>query len=207
VPDDTGEVAVHAPPLVGWSLVALGGVTGGYCLLRLRGRPGPDRRQAAGEALMGFGTAAMSLPLDAVSGHPWAMPALAAVFATAAVHGLLRARAGGVHLHHPLGCLAMVYMALSMTGAGAPGHTGAGPAHPGGGGIPLLTGLLLAYYAVHVLRTGRRLAPAGTATAVRGSTEVVAGAAAGRCAGALPEVATVCRLSMGIGMFTMLLAL
>lgn len=200
---------MHAPPLVCWCLVALGGITGAFCLLRLRAGRRTDRRQAAGEALMGLGTAAMSLPVDAVPSPPWAMPVFAAVFAAAAVHGLLSPRSGGVHLHHPLSCLAMVYMALAMSGGGASGHTGAGSAHLGGGGVPLLTGLLLAYYTVHVLRTGLQLAPAGAAPAARGSTaEGVAGEAAGRCAaGPLPELAAVRRLSMGIGMFTMLLAL
>lgn len=200
---------MHAPPLVGWFLVVLGGLTGGYCLLRLRGTRRADRRQAAGEALMGLGMAAMALPVEAVSEHPWAMPVFAAMFFAAAVHGLFHARAGVVHLHHPLGCAAMVYMALAMTGPGAAGHPGAGSTHPGGGGIPLLTGLLLAYYAVHVVRTGVRLAPAGARSSAQGSgsPEAVSREAAGRCEGPLPELAAVCRLSMAIGMFTMLLAL
>ncbi|MCM2579811.1 DUF5134 domain-containing protein [Streptomyces meridianus] len=203
MPDDTGEVAVHAPPLVGWYLVALGGLTGGCCLLRLCAGLRTGRRQPAGEALMGLGMAAMSLPVGAVREHPLAQPVFAVVFAVAAGHGLVHARTGGVRLHHLLGCLSMVYMTLAMPGPGAV-HAGTGPAHPGGGGVPLLTGLLLAYYAVLVLRYGLLLAPAGAAPAVRAPAEA---GAAGRCAGPLPELARAGRLSMAIGMFTMLLAL
>lgn len=194
---------MHAPPQIGWSLVVLGSAAGGYCLLRLRRARGPERGRAASEAVMGVGMAAMALPVDAVSGRPWSGPLFAAVFAVAAVHGLLLLRGRIAHLHHPLGCLAMVYMALAMP----PGAAHHQPAS--GGGLPLLTGLLLAYYTVHVLRGGLRLVPAGPAVSRAPLPEPGGGCPGGDGGrpGPLPELAAVCRLTMGIGMLTMLLAL
>lgn len=67
------------------------------------------------------------------------------------------------------------------------------------GGIPLLTGLLLAYYAVYVLRSGARLVP--VAAVATGGGPPPSGW------GARPELALACRLTMGIAMFAMLLTL
>ncbi|MGK5632094.1 DUF5134 domain-containing protein, partial [Streptomyces sp. URMC 123] len=162
---------MHGPPIVGWLLVALGAATGAYCLLRMRaGCPGP-RGDAGGEALMGLGMAAMAVPVAAVAGHPWTPPLFAAVFGAAALRELAvvrelvakgpRARPRVHRLHHAVGAVAMVYMALAM-GEGAAAHA----AHDGdraAGGVPLLTGALLAYYAVCVLWSGVRLAPTAEA--------------------------------------------
>lgn len=70
----------------------------------------------------------------------------------------------GHHLHHLVGSLAMVYMAVAMapgaahaTGGGHAGH-GAGAAGPAGG-VPLVTGALLVYYALYVLHAAGRLIP------------------------------------------------
>lgn len=194
---------MHGPPQVGWSLVVLGSAAGGYCLLRLRRARGLERGRAASEAVMGLGMAAMALPVDAVSGRPWSGPLFAVVFAAAAVHGLVLMRGRLGRLHHPLGCLAMVYMALAMPPGAAAHHSSAS------GGLPLLTGLLLAYYTVHVLRGGLRLAPAGPAVSTTPLLEPGEARPAddGFGPGAPPELPAVCRLALGIGMLIMLLAL
>ncbi|MFD0366836.1 DUF5134 domain-containing protein [Streptomyces sp. NPDC059071] len=193
---------MHGPALSGWLLVVLCAASGVYCLLRVRGSTGAERRAAGGEAVMGFGMAAMALPAAALSPPGWSWTLYAGVFGIAALHALGYAvRHGGHHLHHLVGSLAMVYMALAM--AAAPGaHGGHGAGHGGvaaGGGIPVLTGALLAYYGVYVLRSGARLVPAA----------VPAGAGAPR-AGAVaagPELTLVCRLSMALAMLAMLLTL
>lgn len=197
---------MHGSAMSAWLLVALCAATGSYCLLRMRS-PSQQARTAAGsEAVMGFGMAAMALPATVAAPPQWGWTLLAAVFAAGGLRALWQLRAGTRHLHHLVGSLAMVYMALTMTPGMGAGGASDGPmehmAHAGqpAGGIPLLTGALLVYYAVYVLRAGATLVPAPRA----------AGAPAGGGAvgwGARPELALACRLAMGTGMFAMLLTL
>ncbi|MDI3404677.1 DUF5134 domain-containing protein [Streptomyces cavernicola] len=212
---------MHGPALAGWLLVALCAATGAYCLLRMRSPVAEQRSAAGGEALMGFGMAVMAIPAAAFGPPRWAWWAYGVVFGAAAVralwnvrglwsvrgHGRARAprspgRASGHahHLHHLVGSLAMVYMSVAMASApqGGAGHA----AHAGPTGVPLVTGALLLYFAGYVLRAGLRLAPApATATVPRsGSGPAVAW-------GDRAELALACRLSMGIGMFAMLLTM
>ncbi|MEU5027587.1 DUF5134 domain-containing protein [Streptomyces milbemycinicus] len=196
---------MHGPPLAGWLMVVLCAATGSYCLLRMRGEPpGRVRRAAGAEALMGWGMAVMAVPAAALDPRPWGPPLLAGVFAVAAVRALLPAwhgggRALGHHLHHAVGALAMVYMALAMAvGAPAGGHGHAGHAAQGRvpGGVPALTAVLLVYFAVYVVWSATRLAPAGAG-----------GGSGGLAWSRRPELADACRLSMGIGMLAMLLTL
>ncbi|MFI6728931.1 DUF5134 domain-containing protein [Streptomyces atratus] len=196
---------MHGPAMSGWLLMALCGATGVYCLLRTRRETGERRRTARAEALMGFGMAAMAVPAAVVTPPVWGWAVYAVLFGAASLRALWFSRRSTHHLHHLVGSSAMVYMALAM----APGAGGAHGEHGGhtghdvavaAGGIPLLTGLLLAYYAVYVLRSGARLMPAAT-TAGSGGGPVGGGW------GAWPELALACRLTMGIAMFTMLLTL
>lgn len=180
--------------LPSWLLVLVCAVSGAYCLRQVRRAGGA----AAGEAVMGFGMALMALPLGAGGG--WQAPALTAVFCAATVHAVWLLRTGLHHAHHLVGSLTMVYMGL-MAGAG-PG-AGDGPGghggHGQGAGLPLLTGLLLLYYAGYVVLGGARLAAAGPAGA-SGEASGEAGPAAGAA-----ELTGACRLAMGIGMLAMLL--
>ncbi|GAA0583176.1 DUF5134 domain-containing protein [Streptomyces crystallinus] len=190
---------MHGTALSGWLLVAVCTATGAYCLLRLRSDCARARSSAGGEAVMGFGMAAMAVPAAFAEPPSWLLAGYAGVFAAAALRAgwLARARenGGGHHLHHVIGSLAMVYMALAMSAPG--GHT-AHEGHPGAaGGVPLVTGALLVYYVGYVLTTGARLLPA--AVTPRGG-----GTLAWR---ARPELTLACRLSMGIAMLAMLLAL
>ncbi|MFD5429162.1 DUF5134 domain-containing protein [Streptomyces sp. NPDC127084] len=181
-----------------WLLIALCAASGAYCVLRMRTGEGEEREVAGGEAVMGFGMAAMALPATISLPRPWAWQVYAAVFAALglrALWALRRARGGTHHLHHLVGSLAMVYMALtmapSMPGTGAhTGHT----AHTGAGGVPLLTGVLLVYFAVFVLRSGARLVPVAAPPA-----------AVPPAWGARPELALACQVSMGVAMVAMLL--
>jgi hypothetical protein len=208
---------MHAPLLVSWLLVAVCSASGGYCVLRARSRTPERRATARGEALMGFGMAAMALPAAVVAPPGWVWTVYAAVFAAAALAAggamaLRRARPGH-HLHHLLGMLAMVYMAWVMAAApgghammsGMPGMGAAEPA----GSTPV-TGLLMLYFAGYVLWAGARLMP-GTLTAGTGGARTAGGAGpAGRYAvrwGERPELALACRLSMGTAMLAMLLTL
>ncbi|WP_020125908.1 DUF5134 domain-containing protein [Streptomyces sp. 303MFCol5.2] len=180
---------MHGPASPGWLLVALCAATGAYCLLRMRSAVEEQRRAAGGEALMGFGMAAMAVPAAAFTPPAWAWPAFAAVFGAAALRALWAARVGAHHLHHLVGAGAMVYMAAAMAAAPAHRH-----GH-GGSGIPLLTGVLLLYFTGYVLLAGVRLLPAaGTGGAAVAWSD-------------RPEVARACRLSMGIGMLAMLLTM
>ncbi|MFI1202326.1 DUF5134 domain-containing protein [Streptomyces sp. NPDC020883] len=213
---------MHTPPLVGWLLVVLCVATAGYCLSRMRTGPPAQRVTARGEGLMALGMAAMALPASAVAPPAWSPWLYTAVFGAVALWALVRR-----HLHHAVGALAMVYMALAMVGMGgmhdAPGTSAAhgasaagtsgmagmtgmpgasGAAHAAPAGVPLLTGLLLAYYAVYVLTAGVRLAPSGTAAAAGPA----AGGAPGESAGP-PVVLHACQVAMGLGMLAMLLAL
>ncbi len=182
---------MHGPASSGWLLVALCAATGAYCLLRMRSGVEEQRRAAGGEALMGFGMAAMAVPAAVFTPPSWAWPAYAVVFGAAGLRALWAARSGRHHLHHLVGDAAMVYMALVM--AGSPAH-----AH-GSSGVPLLTGVLLLYFAGYVLLTGVRLLPVGS------GPEAGGGARGGW--GDRPELAHACRLSMGIAMLAMLLTM
>ncbi|MFB7635301.1 DUF5134 domain-containing protein [Streptomyces sp. NPDC056149] len=199
---------MHTSPLVGWLLVALCAATGGYCLSRMRSGPPAQRATARSEALMAGGMAVMALPASVVAPPAWAPWPYAVVFGAAGLWALLRR-----HLHHAVGALAMVYMALAMVGmrdmpgmqgmpsahgmTGMTGMTGAaGAGHAVPAGVPLVTGVLLVYYVVYVLAAGVRLAPAGPAS--DGGTAVRPGA---------PGVLRACQVAMGVGMLAMLLAL
>ncbi|MFI2435429.1 DUF5134 domain-containing protein [Streptomyces sp. NPDC018693] len=182
---------MHGPASPGWLLVALCALTGVSCLLRMHGSAGERRRVAGDEALMGFGMAVMAVPATVFTPPEWAWPVYAAVFGAAALRALWSARTGVHHLHHLVGAAAMVYMALAM--ATTPRQT-----HAHGTGVPLLTGALLLYFAAYVLISGARLVPA-TASGNGGRTALRWGER--------PELARVCRLSMGIGMLAMLLTM
>src|SRR4051794_3592565 len=144
----SGEVRVHGPASPGWLLVALCAATGAYCLLRMRSTVEEQRRFAGGEALMGFGMAAMAVPAVAFSPPPWTWPLYATVFGAAALRALWAARTSPHHLHHLVGDSAMVYMAVVM--AAAPDHHAGHSGHGGYGGtqsgLPLVTGALLLYF-------------------------------------------------------------
>ncbi|WP_371582554.1 DUF5134 domain-containing protein [Streptomyces sp. NBC_01314] len=182
---------MHGPVSPGWLLVALCAMTGGYCLLRMRSAVEEQRLAAGGEALMGFGMAAMAVPAAAVAPPRWAWFTYAVVFGAAAARALWSARTSAHHLHHLVGALAMVYMAAVMVASPGGGH--------GGAGLPLVTGVLLVYFAGYVLWAGARLMPVPASVGAR----VPPGRAPGW--GDRPELARACRLSMGIGMFAMLL--
>ncbi|WP_251092304.1 DUF5134 domain-containing protein [Streptomyces sp. Caat 7-52] len=180
------------PVSTAWLLVALCAATGAYCLLRMRSGVEEQRRAAGGEALMGFGMAAMAVPAAVFTPPRWAWPVYAAVFGAAALRALWTARGGPYHLHHLVGSAAMVYMAVAMAVTPQADHH----AH-GGTGVPLLTGVLLLYFVGYVLLSGARLVPAASS----------AGGPVAAGWGDRPEVARACRLSMGIGMVAMLLAM
>ncbi|MFF1650805.1 DUF5134 domain-containing protein [Streptomyces sp. NPDC058240] len=195
---------MHGPAMSGWLLMALCATTGAYCLLRTRGESGEGRRTARAEALMGFGMAAMALPAAVMTPPTWAWGVYAALFGAASLRALWFSRRSRHHLHHLVGSSAMVYMALTMAPGGGSahgGHTGHGAAATAGG-VPLLTGLLLAYYAVYVLRSGARLIPVAATTTAGGG-----GGPAGSAWAMRPELALACRLTMGMAMFAMLLTL
>ncbi|MFE1271454.1 DUF5134 domain-containing protein [Streptomyces sp. NPDC058758] len=201
---------MHGPALSGWLLVALCAASGAYCLLRMRACAGEERRAARAEAVMGFGMAAMALPAAVLSPPSWSWAAYAALFGAVAAGDLLAARRDGHRLHHAVGSLAMVYMALSMAPA-AGGAQGVHAAHGAGaaatGGIPLLTGGLLLYYTVYVLRSGARLVPVVPHARAAGATAGGATAGGGSAWATRPELTLVCRLSMGLAMLAMLCAL
>ncbi len=175
-----GGCAVHGPALSGWLLMVLCSVTGGYCLLRARSGSKRERGAARAEAVMGFGMAAMALPAAVLTPPDWSWAVYAAVFGAAALRTLARARRDAHHVHHLVGSLAMVYMAVAMApgfaGAPAGGHAahGAGGA---AGGLPVLTGVLLVYYALYVLRSAGGLIPV-TAVPGRGGRAPLLGGAA-----------------------------
>lgn len=174
----------HGPGPVSWLLVALCSVTGLYCLTRLRAGAGCPRAGAAVEAAMGLGMAAMAVP--GAMTPDWTPAVFAASFAALAGCALAGALRGVPHgLHHALEASAMAYTAAV---AAWPSHGGGHLAamHGGPGGPPALTGALLLYFAVQVLRGGLALLPA---------REVPAGAAG------------TCRLALATGTFAMLLAM
>ncbi|MEI5010406.1 DUF5134 domain-containing protein [Streptomyces sp. PmtA] len=187
---------MHGPAMPGWLLVALCAASGAYCVVRTRSCAGEARSAAAGEAVMGFGMAAMAVPAAVVPVPAWAWLLYAALFGAVGLRALWAARASSSavhHLHHLVGSLAMVYMAVTMSPLRAGGHEGHG-VQAGAGGVPLVTGALLVYFTVFVLRTGARLVP-------------VAAPAGGPAPawGARPELALACRVSMGVAMVAMLL--
>ncbi|MDX2695840.1 DUF5134 domain-containing protein [Streptomyces ipomoeae] len=187
---------MHGPASPGWLLVALCAVTGGYCLLRMRSAVEEQRRAAGGEALMGFGTAVMAVPAAVVAPPRWAWLAYTVVFGAAALRALWAARTGPRHhLHHLVGALAMVYMAAAMAFSPGGGH--------GGTGLPLVTGVLLLYFGGYVLWAGVRLLPVPAAAGARVPSTAPVLRTVGW--GDRPELSRACRLSMGIGMFAMLL--
>ncbi|WP_333772639.1 DUF5134 domain-containing protein [Streptomyces sp. IBSBF 3136] len=200
---------MHGPAWPAWLLVALCAATGAYCLLRMRSGVEEQRSAAGGEALMGFGMAAMAVPATVFSPPGWAWPLYAAVFAAAALRAVWAARAGPHHLHHLVGTGAMVYMSLTMELSPTAHHH----AHAATG-VPLVTGVLLIYFTGYVLLSGARLVPCavaaggtGTAAGGTGTGGTAAGGTAAVRWGDRPELARACRLSMGIGMVAMLLAL
>ncbi|MEU7403341.1 DUF5134 domain-containing protein [Streptomyces sp. NPDC044948] len=194
---------MHGPASPGWLLVALCAATGAYCLLRMRSGVEEQRRAAGGEALMGFGMAAMAVPAAVFTPPGWVWSAYAVVFGAAGLRALWAARSGRHHLHHLVGAGAMVYMAVAMAGSPAQAH---GHGH-GASGVPLLTGALLLYFTGYVLLTGVRLIPVVAAVGGPSSppSSLPAGPAAGW--GDRPELARACRLSMAIAMLAMLLPL
>lgn len=197
---ENGGCSVHGSSTAGWLLVALCAGAGSYCLLRLRSRVDEQRRAAGSEALMGFGMAAMAIPAAMLTPPGWVWLLYAVVFGAGALRTLAPARRSPHHLHHLLGMLVMVYMAGAM--AAVPGGTHG--MHTSAGGVPLVTGALLVYYAGYVLWAGVRLLPRPAAAGPAGS------AGPGTLPFAWsdrPELAMACRLSMGIAMLAMLLTL
>ncbi|MFD5748740.1 DUF5134 domain-containing protein [Streptomyces sp. NPDC127033] len=185
---------MHGSAAAGWLLVALCATAGGLCLRRLRAGGTPRHGSAGGEALMGFGMAAMALPATVVTPPRWVWLGYAAVFGAAALRALGNGRGSAHRAHHLLGLLAMVYMAGSMAAAAGGTHT----AHASG--TPLVTGALLLYYAGYVLWAGARLLPLPALPApapVNGGSGPVSWADR-------TELVPACRLSMGIAMLTML---
>ncbi|MFL9681685.1 DUF5134 domain-containing protein [Streptomyces sp. KL110A] len=165
---------MHGPALSGWLLVALCAASGAYCLLRMRACAGEERRAARAEAVMGFGMAAMALPAAVLSPPSWSWAVYAALFGAVAAADLFAARRDGHRLHHAVGSLAMVYMALSMAPAaagGAPGRTRrtAWARAPPRRVAPLAHRRTAPHYTVYVLRTGARLVPVAPHARVAGA--------------------------------------
>ncbi|MEZ0094799.1 DUF5134 domain-containing protein [Streptacidiphilus sp. EB129] len=214
---------MQGPAVVGWLLTVLMGATGLYCLARLLRRRAPrqERGLDASEALKGLGMAAMALPYGLGRAVP--VPLWLALFGAAALWSLASGTRGahrGHHLYHGVGHAAMVYMALAMAGrSGGPsgmigmsGMTGANGMTGTAAGVPLLTGALLVFFGGYALVGGLRLAGGTGGRSSWGGTAAAAGTArgtgsvVGRLLGA-PELPQACRMTLGLGMFTMLLAL
>ncbi|ARP73468.1 DUF5134 domain-containing protein [Streptomyces pluripotens] len=188
---------MHGPVPAAWLLVALCAATGAYCLLRMRSSVEEQRRAAGGEAVMGFGMAAMAVPAAVFAPPRWAWPVYASVFAGAALRAWWATRSSRHHLHHLVGSAAMVYMSVAMAISPPSAHQTHCDA-----GVPQVTGGLILYFTGYVLLSGARLVPTPAAPDRGG-----AGAAGSGGWGDRPELAQACRLSMGIGMVTMLLAM
>ncbi|GAA4929780.1 DUF5134 domain-containing protein [Streptomyces coeruleoprunus] len=197
---------MRGPVTSGWLLVALCAVTAAYCLVRMRRCTGAERQEAGGEAVMGLGMAVMGVPATVLSPPDGLWAAYAVVFGAAgarALWGLSGFRAarcagrGTHHGHHLVGSLAMVYMAVPMAGAAGTGHAG-----HSGGGLPLVTGALLVYYGVHVLRAGARLVPVAAVAPASGTVAVT-----GPDRGDGRELVAACRLVMAVAMLAMLLTM
>lgn len=195
---------MHGPAMVGWLLVLVCAAAGACCLARSRSRTSTaaQRREAGGEALMGLGMAAMAVPTSALPQPTWSGIGYAAGFTALGVWALVRR-----HPHHVVGAAAMVYMAWTMaTSAGAAGAhathvsahvSGGAGAGGGGGGTPVLTGLLLAYFAVYAVGAGVRLMP----------SVAVAGGAVGAGRPARGELVSACQVATSLATFAMLLSL
>ncbi|MFE9722891.1 DUF5134 domain-containing protein [Streptomyces sp. NPDC005794] len=199
---------MHGPVLSGWLLMVLCGATGAYCLSRALNGTERERGSARAEALMGFGMAAMAVPAVLLTLPEWMWVVYAVVFGAASLHAAVSARRGGHHLHHLVGSLAMVYMAVAMAPGAAHGPGGGHLGHGAGtaGGIPVLTGVLLAYYALYVLRSAGQLIPAAASAGAPAGVPAGGGMTVA-ARGARPELALACRLTMGTAMFAMLLTL
>lgn len=192
---------MHGPVVVSWLLVAVCGGVGLYRLVRGLREPRGTAGPATGgrqEAAMGLGMALMAVPPEVCAVPPPLLAAAFSVTAAAAVGGAVRAPRGasgaarpsrGHCVHHAVEALAMLYLVLTMAGGGSTSggapHTAYGP-HAPAGGVPLLTGALMLYFAAYVLRAGLRLAPA----APYGSP-------------AAPPT-NACRLALALGSLTML---
>ncbi|WP_165990007.1 DUF5134 domain-containing protein [Streptomyces sp. YIM 98790] len=178
---------MHGPEPLGWLMTGLCAVVGGYCLVAMC-RGAPRHRQPAGlQALMGLGMAAMAVPAADAAPPP---AVFAVLFGAAVVWAAALRLTGARHqTHHGLEAAAMVYMSLAMPAAG--GH------HHGteAGGVPVLTGLLLAYFAGYALASARHLLPAPA------PDQAPPGPALSH------EVGAACRLALALAMFTMLLTL
>ncbi len=118
------------------------------------------------------------------------------------------------HAHHLVGGAAMLYMSAVMAlgtadtsgTAGAASHS----AHSAPAGVPVVTGLLLGYFAVYALWTAARLMPSATERTAVGTTAGSTGGAVGVPAAPLMRqagIAAGCRLAMATGMFAMLITL
>ncbi|MGY1439730.1 DUF5134 domain-containing protein [Streptomyces reniochalinae] len=130
-----------------------------------------------------------------------------------------RSRHGGPrqHVHHLVGGAAILYMsvvmALGTAGASGSAHAAsASPhsAHSAPGGVPVVTALLLAYFAMYALWTAARLMPAATDRGAAGVAGGREGGTVGVPAADLMRqagIAAGCRLAMATGMFAMLITL
>ncbi|MFE7134868.1 DUF5134 domain-containing protein [Streptomyces sp. NPDC057638] len=199
---------MHGSTLPGWLLVTLCATTGVHCLVRMRGHRGGPRREAGGEALMAFAMAAMAVPASALAPPRWSWLVYAVVFGATALTALLPlGQDPGHRLHHLVGSLAMVYMAVAMSGPAPGGHAGHAVSAPAG--VPAVTAALLLYYGVYILRSGVRLLPVSppgrTVAADRPylSDLPVPAPADGGHGG----MATACQVAMGIAMLAMLATL
>lgn len=178
---------MDGPPLVAWLLVLLSAATAVSCLLR---------DEARDEAVMGIGMGVMALPVSGIGHRPWIAAVFAVVYGGAALFAVLPSRRPHGHrVHHVVCAAAMVYMAVAAAG---PGPVGGGGGMRMGAGVPVLTGLLLLYFAAYVLRTGVRLVTAPTGAGL------LSGGGSVRLRSA-PEVALACRVAMALGMLAMLL--
>ncbi|MEU6172155.1 DUF5134 domain-containing protein [Streptantibioticus parmotrematis] len=214
------------PPLVGWLVVLLGAATGISCLLRSRracALTSGERRVARAEGIKGLGMALMAVPASALDQRPWGPPLFTVVFGGMTLWSLsllIREHHPAHHVHLAVGSAAMVYMAVAMglapSGAGMTSMGDMGGMAGGSIGVPFLTGLLLVYFGLYAVWAALRMLPAVGAEPV-GSSAVGAGASAGVGAGVAsgvpgavlraPELAAACRVSLGIGMFAMLLTM
>ncbi|PWI41720.1 DUF5134 domain-containing protein [Streptomyces sp. ICBB 8177] len=213
------------PPLVGWLVVLLGAATGISCLLRSRrayASASGERQVARAEGVKGLGMALMALPAPALDQRPWGPPLFTAVFGAMTLWSLsllIREHHPAHHVHLAVGSAAMVYMAVAMgltpSGAGSAGTSGmAGMTGMDGGslGVPVLTGVLLVYFGLYAVWAALRMlpavgaAPAGSGAVGGSGSAVVTGGVPGAVLRA-PELAAACRVSLGIGMFAMLLTM
>ncbi|SOD62989.1 protein of unknown function [Streptomyces zhaozhouensis] len=188
---------MNGPELVCWLLVAVPGGTGAWCLARLRRAAPAGRQGRALEAAMGLSMALMAAGMAGGPAAPgWVLVVVSAATVAGALPPLgLRARH---RAHHAVEGAGMLYMALAMAGGGHGAHA----AHGAGAGVPALTGALLLYCALQVLRTAPGLVPAGG-----GAEPAVRAGGDGGGDGEEDETAAACRLVLTVGMAAMLLAM